>query len=157
MKAAVLKKFGSPLIVEDVPNPKLGTGEVIADVAAAPVLSYADEVFSGKRKYLSANTRPARPKNAGAKARKFCCLLRLDPNAKPLKICPTFYDGAASQLLIARGLARFTLPQPPAGRAQTKPAAWARTFRCSRSPVSAGALRFRLPSRGDHRSARFVI
>ena len=23
MKAAVLKKFGSPLIIEDVPNPKL--------------------------------------------------------------------------------------------------------------------------------------
>jgi alcohol dehydrogenase len=52
MKAAVLKKFGSQLVIEDVPNAKLGTGEVIVDVAAAPVLSYADEVFSGKRKYL---------------------------------------------------------------------------------------------------------
>jgi hypothetical protein len=48
MKAAVLKKFGSQLVIEDVPNVKLGTGEVIVDVAAAPVLSYADEVFSGK-------------------------------------------------------------------------------------------------------------
>jgi D-arabinose 1-dehydrogenase-like Zn-dependent alcohol dehydrogenase len=37
MKAAVLKKFGSPLVIEDVPNPKLGTGEAIVDVAAAPV------------------------------------------------------------------------------------------------------------------------
>jgi alcohol dehydrogenase len=46
MKAAVLEKFGSQLVIEDVPNAKLGTGEVIVDVAAAPVLSYADEVFT---------------------------------------------------------------------------------------------------------------
>lgn len=52
MKAAVLKNFGSPLVIEDVANPKLGTGEVVVDVVAAPVLSYADEVFSGERKYL---------------------------------------------------------------------------------------------------------
>lgn len=52
MKAAVLKAFGSPLNVETVPDPVLGTGEVIVDVVAAPVLSYADQVFSGARKYL---------------------------------------------------------------------------------------------------------
>ncbi len=52
MKAAVLKAFGSPLTIETLPNPILGTGEVIVDVVAAPVLSYANEVFSGKRKYL---------------------------------------------------------------------------------------------------------
>ena len=52
MKAAVLKSFGSPLVVEDVPDPFLGTGEVIVDVAAAKVLAYAGEVFSGKRNYL---------------------------------------------------------------------------------------------------------
>jgi alcohol dehydrogenase len=51
MKAAVLKNFGSPLVIEPVADPKLGTGEVIVDVVAAPVLSYADEVFSGERKY----------------------------------------------------------------------------------------------------------
>ena len=34
MKAAVLKAFGSPLVVETVPAPVLGTGEVIVDVAA---------------------------------------------------------------------------------------------------------------------------
>ena len=34
MKAAVLKAFGSPLAVETVPDPVLGTGEVIVDVAA---------------------------------------------------------------------------------------------------------------------------
>lgn len=52
MKAAILRNFGSPLVIEDVADPKLGTGEVIVDVVAAPVLSYADEVFSGERKYL---------------------------------------------------------------------------------------------------------
>ena len=54
MKAAVLKAFGSKLIVEDVPYPVHGTGEVIVDVVAAPVLPYAAEVFSGERKYLLA-------------------------------------------------------------------------------------------------------
>jgi alcohol dehydrogenase len=52
MKAAVLKAFGSPLTLETLPDPILGTGEVIVDVVAAPVLSYANEVFSGERKYL---------------------------------------------------------------------------------------------------------
>jgi len=52
MRAAVLKSFGSPLVVEEVPDPVLGTGEVIVDVAAAKVLAYAGEVFSGKRSYL---------------------------------------------------------------------------------------------------------
>ena len=52
MKAAVLSAFGSKLSLEDVPDPVLGTGEVIVDVVAAPVLPYANEVFSGERKYL---------------------------------------------------------------------------------------------------------
>ncbi|WP_315799720.1 alcohol dehydrogenase catalytic domain-containing protein [Bradyrhizobium sp. SZCCHNS3002] len=52
MKAAVLKRFGSPLEIERVEDPVLGTGEVIVDIAAAGVLSYANEVFSGERKYL---------------------------------------------------------------------------------------------------------
>lgn len=52
MKAAVLKALGSPLAVEIVPDPVLGTGEVIVDVAATKVLAYAGEVFSGKRRYL---------------------------------------------------------------------------------------------------------
>ena len=51
MKAAILKAFGSPLAVEGLPDPVLGAGEVIVDVVAAPVLSYADEVFSGARNY----------------------------------------------------------------------------------------------------------
>ena len=52
MKAALLTAFGSPLTVETVPDPILGTGEVIVDVVAAPVLPYAREVFSGERQYL---------------------------------------------------------------------------------------------------------
>lgn len=52
MKAAVLKAFGSPLVLEDVAEPALGTGEVIVDVAAAGVLAYAGDIFSGKRGYL---------------------------------------------------------------------------------------------------------
>ena len=51
MKAAVLKAFGSPLAIETLPNPVVGTGEVVVDVAAAGVLPYASEVFSGARKY----------------------------------------------------------------------------------------------------------
>jgi alcohol dehydrogenase len=52
MKAAVLKAFGSPLAIETVPDPVLGTGEVIVDVVASRVLAYANEVLSGERKYL---------------------------------------------------------------------------------------------------------
>ena len=42
MKAAVLRSFGSPLAIETVPDPVLGTGEVIVDVMASRVLAYAD-------------------------------------------------------------------------------------------------------------------
>ena len=52
MKAAVLKAFGTPLAVETVPDPALGTGEVIVDIVATRVLGYANEVFSGARRYL---------------------------------------------------------------------------------------------------------
>ena len=52
MKAAVLERFAEPLAIKDMAGPLLGTGEVIVDIAAAPVLSYADEVFSGARRYL---------------------------------------------------------------------------------------------------------
>ena len=52
MKAAVLNAFGSPLAIETLPDPRLGTGEVIVDVVASRVLAYANEVLSGERKYL---------------------------------------------------------------------------------------------------------
>jgi NADPH:quinone reductase-like Zn-dependent oxidoreductase len=52
MKAAILKEFGSPLAIEIMPDPVLGTGELIVDVVAAGVLPYSNEVFSGERQYL---------------------------------------------------------------------------------------------------------
>jgi len=52
MNAAVLHKFGTPLAYETLPDPVVGTGDVVVDVVAAGVLPYADEVFSGERKYL---------------------------------------------------------------------------------------------------------
>ncbi|MBB2926677.1 zinc-binding dehydrogenase [Paraburkholderia silvatlantica] len=51
MKAAILKTLNAPLSIEQMPDPSAGTGEVIVDVVAAPVLSYAKEVFSGERRY----------------------------------------------------------------------------------------------------------
>jgi alcohol dehydrogenase len=51
MKAAVLEEFGKPLSVREMPAPVLGTGEVLVDVVAAPVLPYAAEVFRGERNY----------------------------------------------------------------------------------------------------------
>jgi alcohol dehydrogenase len=51
MKAAVLESLGTPLVVKEVPDPVLGTGEVIVDIAAAGVLPYTAEVFSGERRY----------------------------------------------------------------------------------------------------------
>lgn len=52
MTAAVLHAFGSPLSVETLPDPVLGTGEVLVDIAAAPVQHYAAEVLSGARQYM---------------------------------------------------------------------------------------------------------
>ena len=52
MKAAVLNAFGSPLDIQTLPDPVLGTGEVIVDVVAAGVTSYAGNVFNGSRSYL---------------------------------------------------------------------------------------------------------
>src|SRR5258707_3002096 len=54
MKAAVLRAFGSPLAIETLPDPVLGTGEIIVVVVATRLLSYANEVFSGERKSLLA-------------------------------------------------------------------------------------------------------
>lgn len=47
MKAAVLEEFGKPLVIDDVPDPKTGNGEVLIDVLATCVLPYTAEVFSG--------------------------------------------------------------------------------------------------------------
>lgn len=47
MRAAILTTFGSPLTVDDVPDPEAGGGEVLATC----VPPYAAEVFSGARRY----------------------------------------------------------------------------------------------------------
>jgi alcohol dehydrogenase len=52
MKTAMLKVFGAPLSLVSLPDPVLGTGEIVVEVAAAGVLPYSSEVFSGERKYL---------------------------------------------------------------------------------------------------------
>ncbi len=52
MRAAILPAFGLPLAVGTLPDPVLGSGEVIVDVVATGVLSYANEVFSGERNYM---------------------------------------------------------------------------------------------------------
>ena len=52
MQAAILNRFGEALEIGTLPDPVLGTGEVIVDVVATPVLSYSNEVFSGARRYL---------------------------------------------------------------------------------------------------------
>ena len=51
MKAALLKALGQPLLVEDIPEPVPSAGEVLVRVLAAPVGTYAQEVFSGERPY----------------------------------------------------------------------------------------------------------
>jgi alcohol dehydrogenase len=51
MKAAVLNAFGEPLAIQTLPDPVLGTGEVIVDVAAAGVAGYTEGVLSGARNY----------------------------------------------------------------------------------------------------------
>ena len=51
MKAAVLEEFGKPLNITDVPDPRIGTAEVLVDVLATCVAPYSAEVFSGEREY----------------------------------------------------------------------------------------------------------
>ena len=51
MKAALLKTFGEPLELVDLPDPHASAGEVVVKVLAAPVLSYAREVFDSTRDY----------------------------------------------------------------------------------------------------------
>ena len=51
MKAAMLKAIGQPLSIEDIPEPVPAAGEVLVRVLAAPIIPYAQEVFSGERPY----------------------------------------------------------------------------------------------------------
>jgi alcohol dehydrogenase len=52
MKAAIFRSHNVPLSIEDINAPSApGTGEVVVDILAAPVLSYTQEVFQAKRPY----------------------------------------------------------------------------------------------------------
>jgi alcohol dehydrogenase len=51
MKAAVLNAFGEPLAIQALPDPVIGTGEVIVDMVAAGVAGYAANIFNGSRNY----------------------------------------------------------------------------------------------------------
>ncbi|MCV7424711.1 zinc-binding alcohol dehydrogenase family protein [Mycobacterium yunnanensis] len=55
MLAAVLERFGNAaaeaLAIKEVPEPVVGTGEVLVDVLATCIPPYAAEVFSGERRY----------------------------------------------------------------------------------------------------------
>ena len=51
MRAVVFERVGAPLMLRELPEPLLGTGEVIVTVFADRVLSYAGEVFGGQRTY----------------------------------------------------------------------------------------------------------
>lgn len=105
MKAAILKSLGTPLVVEEVPDPVLGSGEVIVDVAASRVLAYAGEVFSGKRQYLF--TPPMIP-GASAIGR----VRALGPDATALQVGDWVYcdptvrsrDNALAPTIILQGL-----------------------------------------------------
>lgn len=52
MRAVMLRQFGTPVAVEDMPAPVIGTGEAIVNVVAAAVQSYAGEVLSGQRQHM---------------------------------------------------------------------------------------------------------
>ena len=52
MKAALFATMGTTPVVQELPDPVAEAGEIIVDVVAAPVLAYANEVFSGARPML---------------------------------------------------------------------------------------------------------
>jgi len=118
MRAAVLQSFGSPLVSEILPDPVLGTGEVIVDVAAAGVLPYMAEVLRGERKFLL--NLPAAP-GAGAIGR----VRAIGPDATRLAVgdwvsCdPTVRsrDGGMAPDIILQGL---TAVSPGGARLQKR-------------------------------------
>ena len=47
----MLKRFGEPLAIETLPDPGIGTGEVLVDVVATSVLPYSADIFRNARRY----------------------------------------------------------------------------------------------------------
>jgi alcohol dehydrogenase len=79
MRAAVLTEFGKPLEVRQVPDPVLGGGEAVVQVLATCVLPYAEEIFSGARRYPLEP--PVVPGLGGV-----CRVVRLGPDATRLAV-----------------------------------------------------------------------
>jgi len=79
MKAAVLYEFGSELKIEEMPDLRIGSGEVVVDVVATGILPYTKHVLSGERKYPM--TLPMVP-GAGAIGR----IRELGPDSTHLKV-----------------------------------------------------------------------
>jgi alcohol dehydrogenase len=52
MKAAIFAKLGEGPELGELPDPGAAAGDAVVDVVAAPVLPYANEVFSGQRPML---------------------------------------------------------------------------------------------------------
>jgi alcohol dehydrogenase len=52
VKAAILPAFGSPLEMQTLPDPVVGVGQVVVDMAATGVPGYTVGVFSGARNYM---------------------------------------------------------------------------------------------------------
>ncbi|KAI8823191.1 alcohol dehydrogenase zinc-binding domain protein [Fimicolochytrium jonesii] len=52
MRAAVLTSFGSDLLLQFLPTPTLGTGDIIVEIIATLIVPYLNQVLSGARKYL---------------------------------------------------------------------------------------------------------
>ena len=51
MKAAVLNAFGEPMVLQTLPDPAPGPGEVVVEVFAAGVAGYTAGILSGARNY----------------------------------------------------------------------------------------------------------
>jgi len=105
MKAAILKEFGTPLSVETVADPVIGTGEVLVSVVATRLLAYAKDVFSGKRAY--ALKLPVVP-GSGA----ICRVRAVGPDATQLRVGDWVYadptlrarDEPSSSVQLLQGL-----------------------------------------------------
>jgi threonine dehydrogenase-like Zn-dependent dehydrogenase len=50
-KALVQEVYAEPLIIKEVPTPQTTPGSAVIKVLYAPIVSYAREVYNGKRKY----------------------------------------------------------------------------------------------------------
>ena len=99
MKAAILTAFGSPLHLEEIPDPTPGAGDVVVSVLAAPVIRYLKEVFARGGEITPCGSRwhrvRGRRKGAGGGTRcdstygRTICILRPDGAHATTPLPPT--------------------------------------------------------------------